>query len=209
MKYNIISSGSIGNAMILEDTILIDCGVSFTKLKDFYKSLNLVLLTHIHSDHFNKTTIKRLAKERPTLRFVCCKWLVEDLVKCGVNKKNIDVVEIGKKYNYGILKIMPIKLYHDVPNCGYRVFISNKKIIYMTDTKTLEGITAKNYDLYLVEGNYENKEELHSRAVNEIYESRVINTHLSKEYTSEWLMNNMGNNSEYVFMHEHVDKENI
>ena len=108
--------------------------------------------------------------------------------------------------NYGILKIMPIKLYHDVPNCGYRVFISNKKIIYMTDTKTLEGITAKNYDLYLVEGNYENKEELHSRAVNEIYESRVINTHLSKEYTSEWLMNNMGNNSEYVFMHEHKER---
>lgn len=76
----------------------------------------------------------------------------------------------------------------------------------MTDTKTLEGITAKNYDLYLVEGNYENKEKLHSRAVNEIYESRVINTHLSKEYTSEWLMNNMGNNSEYVFMHEHKER---
>ena len=41
---------------------------------------------------------------------------------------------------------MPIKLYHDVPNCGYRIFINDKKIIYMTDTKTLEGITAKNYD---------------------------------------------------------------
>jgi conserved hypothetical protein len=206
MNYKVINTGSDGNAIVLEDIILIDCGVSFKKLNECYKQLKIVLLTHIHQDHFNKKTISKLAIERPTLRFVCCKWLVEDLVKCGVNKKNIDVVEIGKKYNYGILKIIPIKLYHDVPNCGYRIFINDKKIIYMTDTKTLEGITAKNYDLYLVEGNYESKEELHSRAVNEIYESRVINTHLSKEYTSEWLMNNMGNNSKYMFMHEHKER---
>lgn len=28
----------------------------------------------------------------------------------------------------------------------------------MTDTKTVEGISAKNYDLYLVEGNYDEDE---------------------------------------------------
>ena len=32
----------------------------------------------------------------------------------------------------------------------------------MTDTKTVEGISAKNYDLYLIEGNYE-QEELEKR----------------------------------------------
>ena len=72
MKYNIISTGSIGNAVVINNNILIDCGVSFAKLKDFYKSFQLVLLTHIHTDHFNKTKIKKLAEERPTLRFGCC-----------------------------------------------------------------------------------------------------------------------------------------
>ena len=66
MNYRIIESGSSGNATIVENIILIDCGVSFKKLKDYYQELKLVLLTHIHSDHFNKTTLKKLAKERPT-----------------------------------------------------------------------------------------------------------------------------------------------
>ena len=202
MNYKIINSGSDGNATILEEIILIDCGVSFKKLSDCYKRLKIILLTHIHKDHFNKKTISKLAIERPTLRFACCKWLVK--------KENIDVLTIGNKYNYKLFKVVPIKLYHDVPNCGYRIFINNRKVIYMTDTRTLEGIVAKYYDLYLVEGNYL-EEELKQRiemklAKGEfIYENRVKQTHLSKEYTSNWLMKNMGDNSEYVFMHEHKE----
>ena len=158
MNYKIISSCSSGNAVIIKDIILIDCGVAFKKLEKDYKKLKLVLLTHIHTDHFNKGTIKKLAKERPTLRFACCEWLLESLLECGVNRKNIDVLKIGTKYDYKLFKIVPIKLYHDVPQCGYRVLFDGYKVIYATDTNTLEGITAKNYDLYLVEGNYEDEE---------------------------------------------------
>ena len=80
------------------------------------------------------------------------------------------------------------------------------KLIYMTDTKTLDGISAKGYDVYLVEGNYENEEELHNRAVNLEYELRVKQTHLSKEYTTQWLLDNMNDNSVYEFMHQHKEK---
>ena len=68
MNYNIISTGSQGNAVVVDEIILIDCGVSFKALKDVYKKLQIVLLTHIHADHFKRSTIKRLAKQRPTLR---------------------------------------------------------------------------------------------------------------------------------------------
>lgn len=207
MKYKIINTGSNGNATIVENIILIDCGISFKKLKPYINDLKLVLLTHIHTDHFNKSTIKRLAYERPTLRFGCCSWLVQELIGCGVNKRNIDVYEFNTKYTYNSnLVIETIELYHDVPNCGYRVFINNDKVIYMTDTRTLVGISAINYDLYLVEANYENEEELHKRAQNEYYESRVKCTHLSKEYTINWLLNNMGDSSKYVFMHQHKER---
>ena len=54
MEYNIISTGSKGNAVVINDVILIDCGVSFRALKDVYKNIKIVLLTHIHSDHFSR-----------------------------------------------------------------------------------------------------------------------------------------------------------
>ena len=125
MNYKIISSCSTGNAVIIEDVILIDCGVSFKKLNNYYRNLKLVLLTHIHKDHFNKVTIKKLSEERPTLRFACCEWLLKPLLECGVSRKNIDVLKIGTKYDYKLFKVMPIKLYHDVPQCGYRLFFNN------------------------------------------------------------------------------------
>lgn len=211
MKHNIIATGSTGNAVVLNGYILIDCGVSFKALQDVYKGLKIVLLTHIHGDHFNKTTISRLAKERPTLRFACCEWLVADLVACNVSKRNIDVLEIGKVYNYKTFKVSPIRLYHDVPNAGYRIFIGDKKALYATDTAHLQGISAKGYDLYLIEANY-SEDEIQERIRQKqesgqyCYETGVIGRHLSHEQASKFLLENMSPDSEYVFLHGHVDK---
>ncbi len=211
MNYNIISTGSQGNAIVLNNIILLDCGVPFRDLKDVYKDLKIVLLTHIHGDHFNKTTIRKLAAERPTLRFACCYWLVSELLQCGVSIHNIDSLAYGCFYNYKTFQVSPVKLYHDVDNAGWRVFMNAEKAIYMTDTVTLEGITAKNYDLYLVEANYIT-EELEERirakeaAGEYVYEYRVQKVHLSKEKADEWLYNNMGENSEAIYIHQHIEK---
>ena len=207
MTYKIINTGSDGNATIVEDTILIDCGVSFKKIKPYIQKLQLVLLTHIHQDHFNKTTIRKLAEDRPTLRFGCCEWLVQELIDCGVDKGNIDVYILDKKAIYNDnLRVKPVKLYHDVPQCGYKVEINNYKVFYATDTKTLEGIKAIGYDYYFVEANYVNDEELHDRAYNDYYENRVKNTHLSQEQATNWLLENMSFYSSYQFMHLHKEK---
>ena len=214
MNYNIISTGSKGNALVINKKILIDCGVTFAKLKDFYKSFQLVLLTHIHSDHFNKSTIKKLAQLRPTLRFGCCEWLVEELVNCGVNKKNIDVLKIGKWYEYYDFTVSPVVLYHNVEQCGYRLYIDHQKIFYATDTNSLDGIYAKNYDYYFVEANYEEEEIKERIKVKEqlgiySYEKDVIKNHLSKQKCDEFLYENMGENSKYIYMHQHEEREEI
>lgn len=141
------------------------------------------------------------------LRFACCEWLLEPLLELGIDRSKIDVCDIGKKYNYGSFQIIPIKLYHDVPNCGWRLFMNNEKLIYCTDTYTLEGIKAIEYDYYLIEGNYENIEELKQRAKDNYYMTRVQKTHLSKEYTRNWLLDNMGLKSVYEFMHQHKEKQ--
>lgn len=212
MNYNIISTGSDGNAVVVNDFILIDCGVSFRALSAVAKQLKLVLLTHIHTDHFNAVTIHRLAAERPTLRFACCEWLLSDLISCGVNPKNIDLLKAGQIYSYGAFKVSPVMLYHDVPNCGYRIFFGTERAVYITDTTTVQGISAKNYDLYLVEANYsenEVQERIKSKETlgQYVYEYRVLKTHLSKEECDEWLIENMSDNSEYVYLHQHRFKE--
>ena len=76
MTYNIIATGSTGNAVLINDKILIDCGVPYKRLEPFVKGLKLVLLTHVHSDHFKPRTAAALHSERPALRFGCCPWMV-------------------------------------------------------------------------------------------------------------------------------------
>jgi ribonuclease BN (tRNA processing enzyme) len=210
MTYQILKSGSSGNAVVVNDVILIDCGVDFKTLSAVYKGLKTVLLTHIHSDHFKKRTIKKLAFERPTLRFACCEWLVADLISCGVSKKNIDVLEIGKIYDYKLFKVSPIKLYHNVPNCGYRLYMNGEKALYATDTGTLDGIEAKGYDLYLIEANH-TEEEIQERIRRKeesgefVYEYEAMKNHLSKEKCDEFILNNIID-GEYVYLHQHKDR---
>ena len=146
--------------------------------------------------------------ERPVLRFACCEWLVDVLKECGV--KNIDMMQVGKTYDYGKFQVSPIQLYHDVDNCGWRIFLNGEKAIYMTDTSTLDGISARNYDLYLVEANY-TEEEIAQRIREKqqagfyVYEYRVLQTHLSKEQADEWLLENLGERSEIVYLHRHKE----
>ena len=212
MKYNIISTGSHGNAVVLNDYILIDCGVPFKALNEVYKDLKIVLLTHEHHDHVKRATIKKLANDRPTLRFACCEWLVPILLECDVSERNIDVLEIGKFYDYKAFKVSPIKLYHDVPNCGFRLFFGDEKVIYATDTENLNGLEAKDYDLYMIEANYVTS-ELEERIKEKqergeySYEMNAANRHLSKEQADAFLHENMGENSQFVYLHGHIDKE--
>ena len=208
MRYNIISTGSKGNAAVINERILIDCGVSFSALRNHYKEFVLVLLTHIHSDHFNKTTIRRLAHERPTLRFGCCDWLVGDLLVCGVDARRIDILTPDNISNYGLFLVNPCRLLHNVPNCGYRLEMDGEKLFYATDTNTLSGVEAKDYDLYMVEANYNEKEITERIKEKEeqglfCYEYDVLENHLSLEKCNDWLYQNMGNKSEYIYMHGH------
>ena len=214
MNYNIISTGSKGNAVVLENKILIDCGVSFKALRNVFKDIQLVLLTHEHTDHIKLSTLKRLIKERPTLRVGCCEWMIEKVLKCGISTSRLDVYEISKIYNYREFKISPVKLYHNVPNCGYRLFFNNKKVLYATDTNSLNGISAKHYDLYMIECNYEDTEIQHRISEKQskggfAYEMNVINNHLSKQKCDDFIVENAGPNSEFVYLHHEERKQDI
>lgn len=213
MKFNIVSTGSKGNAVVIEDIILIDVGIPFKQLSEVLGGIKLILLTHIHSDHFNKATIKKIAFEKPNIRWLCGEWLVADLVKLGVQLKQIDLMEMDKQYSYSSsLKISPVKLTHNVPNCGYKIFVNDMKLFYATDTGNLDGIEAKGYDLYMVESNHETNEILQRikyklQSGEYSYETEAIKNHLSKEKADEFIYANIGPNSQYIYMHQHEERD--
>lgn len=212
VDYNIIASGSKGNAVVLNRQVLVDCGVPFKALEAVYRDLRLVLLTHIHSDHFKKATIKKLAAQRPTLRFACGPWLAGPLVEAGVSETRIDILQERLLYPYPGVNVIPVMLIHNVPNYGYKLQFSEGKVFYATDTGNLDGISAYHYDLYMVEANYEDTEireriKAKREAGAFAYEERVLKNHLSKKQCDDFIYANIGPGGQYIYMHQHEGSE--
>lgn len=203
VPYTIISTGSKGNAILYHNSILVDCGVPFNLLKPYLKDIKLVLLTHIHGDHFNYATIKKLAFERPSLRFGCGAHLKDKLPP----HINIDIYEPGRTYVYNFGAVIPVALTHDVPNFGYKIHVNNTKLLHITDTADLIGIEAKDYDLYAIEHNY-NEDTIFNeiKATQEDggynHQSRSINSHLSEQQARKFIRENKGDNSYVLRLHE-------
>ena len=201
IQAQVISSGSEGNAVIYNNAIMVDCGVTLKALEAVKRSLKIVLLTHQHGDHLKLRTLQRLQAERPTLRIACADFLLEGLT-------NIDLLQVGKLYDYGAFKVSPVKLYHDVPNVGWRIFLnSGQKIFHATDTVHLEGISAKGYDLYAIEHNY--CEEYIQQAIEEAHAKGEythaygnINTHLSIQQARAFIEANRKESSEVLELHK-------
>ncbi len=211
IPYTIIGTGSSGNAVLVNRHILIDCGVPFREIKPFLADIQIVLLTHIHGDHFNRSTVAKIAAERPTVRFAGGAWMIPPLVEAGVPMRNIDPLDSKLSYDYGVFAVEPVALHHDVPNIGYKLTLPGGRVFYATDTNDLNGIEAKNFDLYMVEADYED-EEIHRRIKEKevngeyAYERDVLNNHLSKQKCDAWIYENAGAASEYIYMHQHQDK---
>jgi hypothetical protein len=200
----IIGSGSTGNAVLYHRNILVDIGLPYKKIEPYKNEIQIVLLTHEHlSDHLNIQALKKLCFERPSLRVACGEFLAEKLQ--GI--RNVDILEAGKIYDYGAFKISPIVLYHDVPNFGYRIFKGDHKTIHITDTFTLEGISAKDYDLYCIESNYNEDTIFESidrkKSKGEFaYQECAINSHLSEQQARDFIFKNRGEHSKVLRLHE-------
>lgn len=198
--HKVIKSGSAGNAVVY-GPILLDCGVPYSAVKG--EDVKIVLLTHSHKDHLNLRTLKKIQLEHPGIRIGCCEWMVPLLD--GI--RNIDVYEFGKWYNYGVFKVSPIKLYHDVPNCGYRIDNGGYKIIHATDTAHLEGIDATGYDLYAIESNYDEERvqqaiEISRQTGEFTHAYGSVKSHLSHRQAWEFFERNRKETSERLLLHQ-------
>ena len=137
------------------------------------------------------------------------------LIMEKVSPRRIDVIPDNKWMNYESLgvKVKQQATLHDVPNCCWHIEANGEKAFYATDMATLEGITAKEYDLYLIEANRSESDideaiERKRRNNEFSYEVRTKRTHFLQEQAEAFLQNNMGFKSKYLFLHQHISEHN-
>lgn len=88
MNYKIISSCSTGNATIIKDIILIDCGVNFKRLEKYYKKLKIVLLTHIHRRPLQKRNNKKISTRKTNLKIYLLRMVIRVIIRMwGIKKE--------------------------------------------------------------------------------------------------------------------------
>ena len=66
LDYNILSSGSIGNAVRIRN-IMIDCGIAFSKMKEELYKCQYLLITHDHQDHAKPAVLKQIVAQFPNI----------------------------------------------------------------------------------------------------------------------------------------------
>lgn len=215
MEYKIIRTGSAGNALLLDGRILIDCGVPYKDIQPYVDGIQIVALTHEHSDHFNRSTISRLAYEHPGIRFCAPLHLLKQLDEIGINSKNIDVANTGMMLGYKGATIASFDVPHDVQNVGYLVSIGFEDAVYITDAGTVDFVPdqmVRDCDYYFIEANY-NETEIQKRIIEKemagvfCYERRVLDTHLSEEQARRFIQRVARPDSKVIFMHGHIEKE--
>lgn len=138
--------------------ILIDCGPDFRQqiLKQPFRKIDGVLLTHIHYDHVggiddlrpfcrlgdvdiyaNKDTVDGLHQTMP--------YCFAEHLYPGVPKLRLHVIEKHIPFKIGDIEILPIEVMHDkLPILGYRfgnmAYITDMKTIHDDELPYLQGI---------------------------------------------------------------------
>lgn len=208
MNYEIINSGSDGNCIIVNKVFMLDCGISYSKIKKYLKNIKLIFISHSHTDHLNTATIKQIAYNYPNIKYVVgSKDLLEKMLTvCWIKPSNIFALPSGKWFNLGLLNLKLESIEHDVPNHLCKFQIKDKKGIYIVDAGNVNNVVAKDYDLYLIEANYmDNVLERHKLELDENGEfnhlHRVENVHLSYAQANNFLIENMKKDSVFEYIH--------
>ena len=111
MNYEIISTGSKGNCVIIND-VMVDCGVPFSKIKKQLYDIKYLLITHVHGDHLKLKTLQQIAAQFPRICIIG-NYEVHAAYNCNIiANAGFDVVTDDYIFH-------PFELVHDVLTYGF------------------------------------------------------------------------------------------
>ena len=208
IKFNVIASGSKGNASIITldngSSILIDQGLS---LKEFQKrcesagilvdSIKYIFVTHSHVDH-----IKSIASYPSDKIFS----MYRTLPFYSYNR-----LDYFLEYEFEEFRVVPVKTSHDAPDpVGYVFYIGDEKLVYITDTGMISKKTLKylaNADIYYFECNHDvDLLETSGRPEQLINRVKGKCGHLSNEQCFTYLNELVGENTKKVYL-AHISED--
>lgn len=207
MEYKIIASGSKGNCVVI-NRLMVDCGISYKKLEKYLYKIDMLFLTHKHTDHVNKSTLNQIIKYHPKIKIVCSKEL-KDYLKID----SLITVKNYTQYNIKLqdcdLMFQPFECIHNVTTQGIVFKYNDVHCIYATDTNNLDNSYKCTfgdglYDYFFIEANYD---EYKLSAVNKNhYKYDVVKNarrHFSKQDSYDfYLLNRRSIDSEYIELHK-------
>jgi phosphoribosyl 1,2-cyclic phosphodiesterase len=131
--------------------VVIDCGLgSIRATREILgqsianpKDIDLVLISHLHSDHISHYPLRVLEDE--SIKLKVHKNCLEDLKnkyfrEIGLTKLKLEEYDT-QKFNVGDLVIEPFEIPHhpDYLTCGFVIYYNDKKIVIATDFKDWDG----------------------------------------------------------------------
>jgi len=191
MKLKILGTGSSGNSYLLKpekgQSLIIDCGVNFKKVKeatDFdINSICGAIQTHSHGDHskFTKSFINA---------GIDVYMSSQNQNEVGLKSHRIKTIEANKQFHIGDFKVIPFEVNHDVYCFGF--LINHQECgttLYLTDT-SYSNYVFNGLNNLIVECNYSDdilEKKLYN---NDFLKDRIIGSHMSLETLLEMLSKN-------------------
>lgn len=199
LNYHVIQSGSSGNAVLIED-VLIDCGVAFSRLKEYLYDVKYLIITHIHSDHLKKSTFNKLRSNFPHI-IVIGNWQVSEHVLVD------HIINAGFPLELDDYTFNAFECLHDVVTYGFYWKVKDSQIIYATDTANMDNAPKRmQFDYFFLESNHdEEKVELirnqRSKYKYDAYQSAL--RHLSKQKSKEfYYLNRRTRDAKHIELHK-------
>ena len=197
MKYKVISSGSKGNCVVVND-VMIDCGLPFNKIKEDLYNVRYLLLTHIHGDHIKGSTLTNIKKLFPKITII---GNYEVHQQYGVDK----LVNAGFEIVTDHYTFYPFECVHDVLTYGFTWEVQGKTIIYATDTSNMSNAPNGEYDYLFLESNHDDKKlaaiaNQHKGGYSPYLNGkRHLSTQLAKTF---YYLNRRNKESEFIELHK-------
>jgi Cft2 family RNA processing exonuclease len=150
LNFQSLRNSSSGNCLVVRTqntTVVIDCGLGSIKATRQIlsqsianpKDIDLVLISHLHSDHISYYPLRVFEDEGIKLKVHrdCIANLIDKhLNGAGLKKLKLEEYDTNK-FCLGDLTIEPFQIPHhpDYLTCGFVINYNNKKIVIATDFK--------------------------------------------------------------------------
>ena len=212
-------SGSSGNCQVVSDgrtTLLIDCGLSASRLSELLQSvgvspldLSAILITHEHSDHIKGAGV---VSRKYGLPVFATEGTHSAIANCGIPDENIRYISPDKPFSIGSVAVRAFSIPHDaIAPVGYSFFWGKTKLSVATDMGYMNSYILDNLKestAVILESNHD-IEMLKNGRYPEYLKRRILgnNGHLSNKDAANTVLKLLESGTRHIML-AHLSADN-